>query len=43
MIEKLEDIIFTDQYGNILGRRPNNEDIIRKVNEIIEYINKESK
>jgi hypothetical protein len=39
MIKKLEDIVFQDLHGNQLGRRPDNEDIVRKVNEIIEYLN----
>jgi hypothetical protein len=39
MIKKLEDSWWTDDNGNTWGCRPENEEIIAKVNEIIEYIN----
>lgn len=48
MIDRLENVSYVeeyrDQYGNYLSasrktRRPNNEEIIKKINEIIDYIN----
>lgn len=48
MIDRLENVsyveTYTDEYGNYLSasrktRLPNNEEIIQKINEIIDYIN----
>jgi hypothetical protein len=38
MIKKLEDVVMGDYI-----RRPNNEEIIAKINEIVDYINKNTK
>lgn len=39
MLKKLEDILWADNNGNNWGRKPNEDEIIAKVNEIIEYLN----
>lgn len=48
MIDRLENVsyveTYTDKYGNYLSssrkyRPPNNDEIIEKVNEIIDYLN----
>jgi hypothetical protein len=39
MIENLKDILWTDLNGNKLGRKPDKDDVISKINEIIDYLN----
>ena len=41
MIEEIETYYIIDQYGNIYGKSaPTNLDLMKKINEIIRYLNK---
>lgn len=44
MIDRLEDIVYYEQ-GDIISktREPNKEEIIEKINEIIDYVNRNVK
>ena len=44
MLNRLEDIVYYEQ-GDIISktREPNKEEIIEKINEIIDYLNKKEK
>lgn len=37
-MKKLSEVMFTDLNGTRLSREPNNEEIVNKINEIVEYI-----